>query len=137
MDKKYLGAWDLPHPVTVKISKVEGVKLEGTGAIAANKKPVISFHRAEKKLICNATIGLTIQGMYGPNVEDWIDKKITLFATTCQGKGGGQVDCVRVKPMIPKGQDQALESQPVNEEMRANQMAQAGETTTQEPGEEG
>ncbi len=135
LDKEYLGAWDLPRDVHVMIEAVHKARLEGTGQIKANSRPVMSFRGTEKKLIVNATIGTTIQGMYGPDTEDWIGKRITLYATQCASKGGAMVDCVRVRPKPPaaKEKTESVASQPVDEEMRAKQDAAMG----REPGEDG
>jgi hypothetical protein len=122
-DKEYLGAWDLPRDITVQIEAVTKAKLEGTGQIKANSKPILAFRGTEKRLIVNATIGATIAGMYGPQTEDWVGKRVTLYATQCSSKGGQMVDCVRVRPAIPKGKAEALASQPVDTDMRAKQDA--------------
>lgn len=132
MEQRYLGAWDFPRDITATISKVEGVKLEGTAVIKANKKPVISFKNADKQLVVNATIGKTIAGMYGPNTDDWVGKRITLYATTCKLKGE-TVECVRVRPNIPKAQGEAIVSQPVPQQVREAQNVAASK---REPGED-
>ena len=132
-DKEYIGCWDLERDVTVEITAVTKAKLEGTPIVKANSRPVLSFKGTDKKLIVNSTIGSCIQGMYGPQIQDWIGKRVTLYPTTCAAKGGAQVECVRVRPMVPKGKAEALEGKPVDEAMRARQNAAMG----REPGEEG
>lgn len=127
MDREYLGAWDVQADRTAEITDVRAVKLKGNGTVKANKKPVITFKNTEKKLIVGATIGKTIAAMYGPNVEDWVGKKITLYATTTQAMAGDTVECVRVRPTIPKSKAKGIESQPVDEEMRERQMRAAGD----------
>lgn len=126
MDKEFLGAWDVPKDTTVTIVGTKQAKLEGNGTtIKAGKRPVLSFKNTEKKLIVNATIGKAIQGMYGADTDAWVGKKITLYATQCKAQAGGMVDCVRVRPMIPKGPATGVVSQPVDEEMRAKQIEAA------------
>jgi hypothetical protein len=135
LDKEYLGAWDLPHDVTVLIESVQKTRLDGTGQIKANSRPVLTFRGTEKKLIVNATIGATVTNIVGsPMTEDWVGKRITLYATQCASKGGAMVDCVRVRPMAPKAKDktEGITSQPVDEAMRAKQNAAMG----REPGED-
>lgn len=140
-DTPYLGAWDFPQERTGTIVKVEGVKLPGTGKIKANRKPVLHFKGSEKPLVVNATIGKTIAAMYGPDIEKWVGKRITMYATTCRAAdGSGDVDCVRVRPMVPKGVGSPIESQPVDSAMRDRQIANASqiaEIAAREPGEEG
>ena len=135
MDQNYLGAWDFPQDRVGIIERVEGVKLPGAGEIKENRKPVLSIRGATKKLIVNATIGKTIAGMYGPNTDDWVGKRITMYATTTKAKGRGTVDCVRVRPVIPTGPGEAISSMPVNEDMRARQIAGVeGTESAREPG---
>jgi hypothetical protein len=148
---EFLAAYDLPTDRTATIKRVRGVELPGTAEIKASKRPVIEFEKTAKKLIVNATNGKTIAAMYGPNVEEWKGKRITLYATTTKAKGGGIVECVRVRPTIPKASAGPIESQPVDEAMRERQMRGAGEpaapasddappaaaSRTREPGEEG
>lgn len=129
LEKEYLGAWDLPTEKTAEITKVVAVKLKGNPSegMKENQKPVISFKGTTKKLIVNATIGKTIAAMYGPNVEAWIGKKITLYASTTRAASGGMVECVRVRPTVPSAPAAPIESQPVDEEMRKRQQEGAGE----------
>lgn len=123
MDKTYLGAWDVPTDKTAEIVSVVAEKLPGVpGEIKPNKRPVISFKGTEKKLIVNATIGKTIASLYGADVTNWIGKKITLYASTTRAKGM-EIECIRVRPQAPTGQAAPIQSQPVDEDMRARQTA--------------
>jgi hypothetical protein len=100
-DRDYLGAWDLPRDVTVTIAKVEGRKLRN-GSSKANSKPVLFFKGKEKGMACNKTNGKTIAAMYGTDVDKWIGKRITLYATTTTF-GSDTVECIRVRPGVPRG----------------------------------
>lgn len=99
-DRDYLGAWDIPHDVTVTIKRVEAKKLQN-GKGKANSKPVLYFEGKEKGLACNKTNGKTIAAMYGNDIEKWSGKRITLYATTTTF-GPETVECIRVRPGIPK-----------------------------------
>lgn len=124
MGAQYIGAWDVPKDSTATISKVEVAELPGNGRMKANKKPVLSFRNTEKRLVVNATIGNTIASLYGTDVEQWIGKQITLYATTCRAAdGSGQVDCVRVRPKIPTARGGPIVSHPVDEDMRSRQIS--------------
>lgn len=104
-DKEYLGSWDLPpgRDVTVTIESVKGAELDN-GKGKKNKKPVIKFVGKEKKFISNVTNSNAIAGMHGPMVEDWSGKKIALYITqTRDPSSGSQIDCIRVRPTVPKG----------------------------------
>lgn len=142
MDRDYLGAWDFPTEKTGTITEVTQVKLPGTGKIKANKRPIIALKGTEKRLVVNATIGKAIESMYGADTDKWIGKRITMYASTCRAAdGSGQIECVRVRPTVPKGPGEPIPSQPVDGEIRARQVANAeamaGETgRVREPGED-
>lgn len=100
-DKEFLGAWDLPErDVVVTIAAAGGGELVGPGG-RKSKKPVISFVGKEKKMAINATNGKALAGMYGNYVQDWVGKKVTLFKSTTQ-MGGETMECIRIRPQIPK-----------------------------------
>lgn len=101
-DKAYLYAYDLQgRDVTVKISKVTGGTLVGTGG-KSNKKPILFFEGKEKGLAINITNARTIAGMYGGfNSEAWIGKWVTLYPTTTSF-GSQTVECIRIRPEIPR-----------------------------------
>ena len=61
-------------------------------------KPILRFKGTDKGLILNKTNARTIGLTYGNEMDNWIDKKITLYATTCEAFGE-TVPCVRVRPM--------------------------------------
>ena len=103
-DAKYIGSWDLPagKDVVVTIAKVAGEELNN--GRTKNKKPVISFVGKEKTFVANKTNCKAIAGMYGTMTEAWIGKKIALYVTkTHDPGGGGEIDCIRVRPTVPKG----------------------------------
>lgn len=66
----------------------------------------LSFAQTDKKMVCNKTNANTIADIYGDETNNWIGKEITLFPTYTDFNGG-QVPCVRVKPM----QAQAFQQQ--------------------------
>lgn len=86
---------------TVTIASVEQGRLPVKGTSRSEKKPVLTFVGRKKKFACNKTNCSTIAALYGNRTEDWVGKRITLFATTCNGISGGIVDCLRVFPAIP------------------------------------
>lgn len=102
-DKAYLYAYDLQgRDVTVTIAKVTGGTLVGTGG-KSSKKPIIFFQGAKKGLALNITNAKTIAAMYGGSFksEDWIGKRITLYPARTSF-GGTEMDCIRIRPTIPK-----------------------------------
>jgi len=103
-DRDYIGHFDLPggKDLTLTIKKVMGGELTAIGG-RKSKKPIVHFKQAVKPLICNKTNAKTIAAMYGNMVEEWAGKAITLFvSTTRDPSGGGEVECIRIRPKVPK-----------------------------------
>jgi hypothetical protein len=101
-ESAYLKSVDLKgKDVTVEIEKVEGATVTGEGG-KTSKKPLLYFKGAKKPHICSKTDSKTLASMFGPNVEDWIGKRVTLYGTTTRGINGDTVDCIRVRPVAPK-----------------------------------
>lgn len=85
---------------TVRIVKVERGEIIGAGA-KTSKKPMIHIEGKDKPIAGNSSICKAIQGMYGPVVEDWIGKLITIYGDPDVMFGGEKVGGIRVKPTIP------------------------------------
>jgi hypothetical protein len=153
-DRDYLGAWDLPHDVTLVIKRVEAGKLKANGG-ASQKKPILHFNKTDKRFILNKTNGKIIAALYGTDADKWVGKPITLYATKASF-GGEQVDAIRVRPTVRTPQkngkaddvDDAIDdARPVDEAMRGRQEAARAKAETadagpppyeqREPGEEG
>jgi hypothetical protein len=134
-DSKYVGAWDLlGKDLNVTIERVQAGEVVGEGG-RKDRAPLVWFKGAKKAMVMNRTNMKTIASIAGSfKAKDWIGKRITLYATTCKGARGGQVDCVRVRPTPPgAGKDDVMPDAPVDPDMRKNQQEQAGE---REPGED-
>lgn len=101
-DSEFLYAFHLQGKEhTLEIGKVTGGELTGQGGKKA-RKPLIYFKGKEKPLALNKTNGKTVAAMYGTDTKGWLGKLITIFATTTDF-GGKTVDCIRVKPGMPRG----------------------------------
>lgn len=99
-DRDYIGAWDLGgKDATVTIANVKAGELTGQGGKKA-KKPVVLFEGKEKGFALNKTNGKIIAGMYGPDTTAWVGKKITIYPTMTSF-GSEQVECIRVRTMVP------------------------------------
>ena len=107
-DKAYIYAYDLEgRDVTVEIVRVTGGTLVGTGG-KSNKKPVLYFKGTEKGLALNITGARVIAGMYGGfDADKWLNKRITLYPTTTTF-GSQTVDCIRIRPTVPKGKGEPI-----------------------------
>lgn len=108
-DKDFIGAWSLPDgkDVTVTISKVTGGTLTGVGG-RKTRKPVLYMVGTDKGLALNATNSKTIAALYGNHVEEWSGKRVTLFKSMTQF-GSEQMECIRIRPKIPKARGAAEE----------------------------
>jgi hypothetical protein len=92
---KYVKAEDLdtPRVVTIATQTVETFKNNGK----EDQKLMLTFHeKGARALVVNRTNFDAIADLYGGDTDDWLNKKIELYAdqTRMQGK---LVDCVRVR----------------------------------------
>jgi len=135
VEKDYLGSWDVAdRDYTLEIEHVAKKKLNMRGG-KTKIVPVLTFRGARKKFVLSArTNRETIAGMYGPYIEDWYGKRITLYMDPkCKSASGGTCPGIRIRPTVPRGQaEAAMPERPVDEAMRAEQ-----EAAMREPGEEG
>jgi hypothetical protein len=92
---QFLKAGDLQNRiVTVLINEVV-IKEVGNGSLR-EKKPVAMFKGKNKGLILNKTNARVLRDLYGPRIEDWAQKKITMFPTTTDFPTAGTA-CIRLK----------------------------------------
>lgn len=136
VEKDYLGAWDFAErEYTMAIDKVEKKTLTMRGGLKKTV-PVLTFKNARKKFVLAARTNRdTITAMYGPYIEDWAGKLITLFMDPkCKNPSGGTCPGIRIRPMVPRGQaTETLPEREVDPEMRAAQ----DEAFERQPGQEG
>lgn len=97
----FLGAYSLPNgndlTVTMKSVSREMVTMAG------GKKEECTVVRLvdNKPLILNATNSKSIHRLYGPYIEEWAGKRITLHASTTKF-GGELVECLRIRPEVAR-----------------------------------
>lgn len=99
----YLGAYSL-EPGKDKILTIKEIKNELIVGAEGRKETctVVYFAEKEKPAILNVTNMKTIAKIYkSMYVDDWIGKKIQFYATTTRF-GGETVECLRIRPFIPK-----------------------------------
>ncbi len=137
VEKDYLGAWDFAdRDWTLEVEKVEKKTLNLSGG---KKKtvPVLTFKGARKKFVLAARTNRDqIAALYGPYIEDWQGKALTLYCDPhCKSpEGRGKtVPGIRIRPVKPTTKGEALPEKPVDEDMKAAQDAGFG----REPGQEG
>ena len=91
---KYLTAADLDgEDVTLTINKVRVQEIGRDG----KEKPVLHFTDEAKGLILNKTNANAIGELYGKEVDNWHDKKVTLFPSTTDFAGDPETPCIRTK----------------------------------------
>lgn len=106
-DSKYLKAdGDIPDDGNLVLT-IDVVRMEPVGqGEDQSEKPVVFFRETDKGLVLNKTNATTITGLYGPETDDWIGKKIALFSTEVDF-GGKQVLAIRVRMRKPKTEEAA------------------------------
>lgn len=96
---EYLNAADLLEKsngeATLTIERVDIEDVPGTDG-SKKPKPVVRFKGATKRFPLPKTCAKKIAAEHGPKTEDWIGKKVTLYATTCMAFGQ-EVECIRVR----------------------------------------
>lgn len=99
---EYLGAYSLKDQDMVVTIKSAGPEII-TGTNGKKERClVIHFHENILNMVCNKTNAKIISKVVGSSlVEDWKDKKITLYPTTTRF-GGEITECIRVRETAPK-----------------------------------
>jgi hypothetical protein len=103
----YLGAYSLGDlgELTVTIDYVQTEEITGS----QGKKEYCTVARmvGEKPMILNVTNSKSIGKLYGPFIEDWVGKQITLYTTTTK-MAGEVVECLRIRPKVTKIERRAI-----------------------------
>ncbi|HEV8329184.1 MAG TPA: hypothetical protein VGQ08_17040 [Nitrospiraceae bacterium] len=68
-------------------------------------KCVLKFAERESGLPLNIGNGKVIVDLYGKEMNNWIDKKITLYVDPNVSYNGSQVSGIRVRPITNKEED--------------------------------
>ena len=148
VDTSYLGQWDLPtgREVTVLIAKVErytpAVKRkkkmpDGTFVDEPSKRLCIYFQGKKKPWLAGPVSQTAIANLYGPVVQDWIGKAITLYVDADVTMGRMKTGGLRVRPQIPRGTPTVDPLDRPVDPVAAERIEQAKEALEREPGEEG
>lgn len=87
---RFIKAGDLKGKnVTLTISAVRVEELVGDKG--PQMKGIISFEKTDKALALNKTNGLCLKAMFGRKVQEWVGRRVTLFASTWDGD-----QCIRI-----------------------------------------
>jgi len=100
VDPRFIGAYALPNGYDLTVT-IERVQLETVTMMGGKKEDhSIMYLKGQKPMILNATNSKSIHKLYGPYIEDWVGKQITLYASTTK-LGNELVECLRIRPNIP------------------------------------
>src|SRR5262249_13143875 len=87
---RFLKAADLKgKKVTLRISEVNLEELIGDKG--PQVKGVVGFEKTEKQLALNKANGICLKEMFGKKVQEWVGKRVTVFAGTWNGE-----ECLRI-----------------------------------------
>lgn len=97
----YIGAYALnpDEDLTVTIDYVRREQV--SGADGKKEECTVAHLKGHKPLILNATNSKSIHKLYGPYIEDWEGKQITLYASTTKAFGE-TVECLRIRPTVAR-----------------------------------
>lgn len=117
MNPDYIGAYWLPEgeDATVTIDYVVREIITGTGG--KKEECTVAHLKGVKPFILNATNSKTIAKLYGPYIEDWAGKRITLYASTTK-MAGDTVECLRIRPQVA-----AKVAKPINQDRFTKALA--------------
>jgi hypothetical protein len=94
--------------VTVRIKSIAPGKITGVGG-KSDKMPMVEFEGKDLPLGLNKTNTNTLVALYGSKPSQLVGKLITLYPTTTKGKEGTIVECIRIRPVVPRGKADALD----------------------------
>ena len=107
VDPRYIGAYALPNGEDMTVT-IERVQLETVTMMGGKKEDhSICYLSGHKPLILNVTNSKSIHKLYGPFIEDWAGREITLFSSATK-LGNEMVECLRIRPSVPVKQRQAI-----------------------------
>lgn len=97
----YIGAYALnpDEDLTVTIDYVKREEVKGTGG--KTEECTVAHLVGHKPLILNATNSKSIHKLYGPYIEEWAGKQITLYASLTK-LAGDMVECLRIRPTVTR-----------------------------------
>lgn len=116
-DYKYTGAYEL-QPNEEKVVTIKKVCKEEVNSTDGKKSMclVAYFNESSKPMVLNKTNCKTIEKLYSPFTEEWIGKKITVFAQKVKAFGD-TVDALRIRPTRPieKAIDYSVQIKQIND----------------------
>lgn len=111
----YIGAYSLEEnkDLTVEIVRVKRQLVTGTGG--KKEECTIAELKGQKPMILNRTNMKTIQKIYDtPYIEEWSNKKITLYVAKIRAFGEDNVECLRIRQDKPQALPELLPANKTN-----------------------
>lgn len=96
---KYIKPVDLQGKDVTLTIKRASLEMMGQG-VEKEQKLVIWFERTEKGLIMNRTNATVITNLHGKETDDWIGKRIIIYATSVTAFGKKH-DVIRIRERVP------------------------------------
>lgn len=85
---------------TLQIESVEAGQVEGEKG-RKSAKPVLRFRGTKLPFAISKTDTKTLVSLYGPSARALVGKRVTLYPTTTT-LGGQTVECIRIRPVVPR-----------------------------------
>lgn len=106
-DPRFIGAYALPegHDIVVTIQSVQKETITMMGGKKEDHS--LMYLAGHKPMILNVTNQKTLEKLYGPYIEDWAGKQVTLFASTVK-LGSDMVECLRIRAKVPPAEKETL-----------------------------
>src|ERR1035437_1443317 len=109
LDKDYLGSHNLEEGEEMLLTITKFVGEEKVKTADGDKvKIVLYFAENVPKMILNITNGTTLANLYGLHPDNWIGKKILVFATPVKAFGKVQ-DALRIRDFRPENEGDVSE----------------------------
>lgn len=139
-DREFLGHWSLEkngqyRDAVVTIARVGGGLVKSAEKPHGDKCVILHFAKVTKPMVCNSTNCKTIETMYGPDVEGWKGKDITLYVADVADpkKRGATIKGLRVRPRRPTTPGEQID-EPARSDTNEDEQSGASQG---EPGEAG
>lgn len=96
---------------TLQIESVTKGKITGEGG-KSDQMPIVKFRGTKLPLGLNKTNTKTLGQLYGYKASQLEGRWVTLYPTTTKGKAGDVVDCIRIRPEVPRPRDGSAQEAP-------------------------
>jgi hypothetical protein len=104
---RFLRSVDLKgRDATVTIKAIKGEEIE------EKMKAIVSFHETKRQWVLNRTNAEALKLMWGPECDDWLNKKVTLYPAAMKDPfGDGEITAIRVRgsPEITKAMNAVIQ----------------------------